>query len=269
MPKKVYEENKISAIAQAIRQKTGTDTTYTTSEMPSGINEVYQKGEEEMLDSMWEALQGGGKRTDYTSSFFNFTKYTKKTFKPKYDICPTNAYEWTFYNLQGDKSLLLVEGQVNMKELEEERGIKFDFSKCTNFQQAFCNGLFSELNVIDISRATNLIYAFYGGYLGVDEMKLKRIERLICSENTAFHTGSFTLNQKLYYIGFEGVVGTSINLQHSPLTVESINKLFACLKDYSTLGGTYTVTLKADRENMLTAEEKAVATNKGWTLVWS
>lgn len=272
--RKVYEEEKISAIADAIREKTGSAKTYTTTEMPNGINEVYQKGEEVMLDAMWEAIQGGGKRTNYSSNFFDYTKYTKRTFKPKYDICPTgaNTYDWTQNNMPGaDKSLLRIEGQVNMKELEEEQGMKFDFSQCTNFTRAFCQGLFDELNVIDVSNATSLIYTFYGGYLNVayDDLKIKRIEHLICSEITTFDTGTFGYADALYYIGFEGVIGKSINLRHSPLTVESMNKLFACLKDYSTIGGSYTVTLKADREAMLTDEEKAVATNKGWTLVWS
>lgn len=271
--RKVYEEEKISAIADAIREKTGSAKTYTTTEMPNGIKEVYKKGEEAMLDAMWEAIQGGGKRTNYDgSSFFNNTKYTKRTFKPKYDICPTGAYDWTQNNMPGaDKSLLRIEGQVNMKELEEEQGMKFDFSQCTNFTRAFCQGLFDELNVIDVSKATSLVYTFYGGYLSGwnEDLWLKRIEHLICSETTAFDTNTFGYASALYYIGFEGVIGKSINLRNSPLTVESMNKLFACLKDYSTIGGSYTVTLKADRETMLTDEEKAVATNKGWTLVWS
>jgi hypothetical protein len=273
MAKKVYEEEKISAIAQAIRQNTGTDNTYTTSEMPNGINEVYQKGEEAMLDSMWEALQGGGTRTLYNASFFDNTTFTKKTFKPKYDIRPAgaNCYAWT-QKAVPDKEKIRAEGQVNMAELEKERGIVFDFSNVTNFTNAFSGGLFSHLSTIDLKSATVLNMAFYGGYLSgsYNDLMTKRIERLICYETNNFaNINCFDYQYRIEYIGFEGVVATSIDLGTCPLTVESINKLFACLKDYSTLGGTYTVTLKADRENMLTAEEKAVATNKGWTLVWN
>ena len=64
-------------------------------------------------------------------------------------------------------------------------------------------------------------------------------------------------------------IAKSIAFQHSPLNVPTMNRIIACLKDYSSIGGTYTLTLKKDRETMLTDEEKAVATNKGWTLVWS
>lgn len=44
MAKKVYEEANIAAIAQKIRDKAEIDTTYTTAEMPNGIDEVYEKG---------------------------------------------------------------------------------------------------------------------------------------------------------------------------------------------------------------------------------
>lgn len=270
MAKKVYEEEKISAIAQAIRQNTGTDNTYTTSEMPNGINEVYQNGEKAMLNAMWEALQGGGRRTNYSSSFFEGTTFTKKTFKPIYDIRPTSCNLWT-RDAVPDKAKIRAEGQVNMIELEKEQGIVFDFSNVTNFTNAFSGGLFSHLSTIDLKSATVLTMIFYGGYLSGqnEDLWLKRIERLICYETNDLSQNCFHYQRSLTYIGFEGVIGKSVNLAHCPLVVESINKLFACLKDYSEIGGTYTVTLRADRENMLTAEEKAVATNKGWTLVWS
>ena len=50
MAKKLYEESRIAAIAEKIREKTGTDETYTTAEMPSGVEAVYEAG----------AASGGG-----------------------------------------------------------------------------------------------------------------------------------------------------------------------------------------------------------------
>lgn len=47
MVKKVYEESKIAAIAEKIRSKTGGTETYTTAQMPSGVDTVYAKGETE------------------------------------------------------------------------------------------------------------------------------------------------------------------------------------------------------------------------------
>ena len=44
MAKKFYEEENIRAIAAKIREKTGSATSYTTEEMPLGIEEVYNAG---------------------------------------------------------------------------------------------------------------------------------------------------------------------------------------------------------------------------------
>lgn len=44
MAKKAYEESRIAAIAHKIRERTGGDETYTTAEMPGGIDTVYESG---------------------------------------------------------------------------------------------------------------------------------------------------------------------------------------------------------------------------------
>ena len=46
MAKKMYEENRIAAIAEKIREHTKAETKYTTAEMPSGVDEVYTAGVE-------------------------------------------------------------------------------------------------------------------------------------------------------------------------------------------------------------------------------
>lgn len=44
MAKKKYEEANIQAIGTAIREKTGTDKTYKTKDMASGVGEVFEAG---------------------------------------------------------------------------------------------------------------------------------------------------------------------------------------------------------------------------------
>lgn len=98
--------------------------------------------------------------------------------------------------------------------------------------------------------------------------RLKTIKKIFMAEHITA-TSWFTNCTSLENITFDGVIGESIDFSYSPLTVESMLSVIEHLKDYSAEGGTYTVTFKADRETMLTAEEKAVATNKGWTLLWN
>jgi len=50
MAKKVYEEKKIKAIADKIREKTGENATYKTSQMPDGIENVFTAGQNSMID---------------------------------------------------------------------------------------------------------------------------------------------------------------------------------------------------------------------------
>ena len=231
-----------------------------------GYSDGETNGKSENLRAMWEAIQNGGARTDY-SGLLNHTILSKSTFKPIYDISltGTQAYNW-MNNYPGSSNfdILATDGQVNMKELEEEQGIAFSFSGCTNMTKTFSGGLFSELNVIDISQATNLAYTFYGGYFANVALRLKRIEKLICSETTTFTTTTFQHATKLEYIGFEGVIASSINLSSCPLVPESIRLAINCLKDLT--GTTLTLTLGTDNLNKLSDAEKAIATERGWTL---
>lgn len=59
MARKVYDEEKIRAIAEKIRECAGTKETFTTEEMPSGVDKVYNAGVEAGKS------QGGGKPTLY------------------------------------------------------------------------------------------------------------------------------------------------------------------------------------------------------------
>ncbi len=98
--------------------------------------------------------------------------------------------------------------------------------------------------------------------------QLKTIKKIVMVEHV--NASSWFYNCKaLENITFEGVIGKNIDFSYSPLTSQSMLSVIEHLKDYSNDGGTFTVTFKADRETMLTDEQKAVATNKGWSLVWN
>lgn len=198
----------------------------------AGINNGIEQGEQDGIIAMWEAIQQGGKRTNY-EYLCRHMGFTKKNFKPIYDIKldGANAYSWTQTVCSQNKKLLIDEGTVNMKELEEEQGMRFDFSECTNLSLAFTGGLFTVLNVIDAQKASTLDYAFYNGYISgtYEQLMLKRIERLICSEITGFGSMTFGYCSQLEYIGFEGVIAKNIDVSSCPLIKESITKLFNTL----------------------------------------
>lgn len=98
---------------------------------------------------------------------------------------------------------------------------------------------------------------------------LVTIRKLSVIESVTFSADCFAKCTALENVTFEGVIGNNISFAESPLSVASMNNIISCLKDYSSASGTHTVTFRADRDTMLTAAEKAVATEKGWTLVWA
>lgn len=210
---------------------------------------------EKHYDEFWDIFQDYGNRTNYNSGFG--LGWTKKNFKPKYDIKPTFAYQ---FNQSGSYEQLLREGQVVMKELEEEQGITFDFSKCPNLTQLNAGLLFSELNVIDMASATSTAdLIFYCGYTSGstrEQLALRRIERLILYDINKFSSNSFGYAVGLEYVGFEGVLATSgLNLSYSTkLNKESHIKLINTLS--STTSG-LSVTLSK------TAVNKAFETSSG------
>lgn len=213
----------------------------------------YTEGKQAEYDRFWDTYQQNGNRTNYETAFAG-EGWTNETFKPKYSMQPINTY-MMFRNSQitGDFVKLL-----------EGLNITLDISKCRNSNYMFYGTKFERLGVISCISGSSIAYAF------AHSTQLKTIDKLILNEagSTAF-TSTFDGCSRLENITVEGAIGNNISLHVSPLTVASMNSIISCLKDYSATGGTHTLTFKADRETMLTDEEKAAATGKGWTLVWN
>lgn len=221
---------------------------------------VYAAGEDNTLREVWEALQMGGQRSNYTS-LCNHTCWTPKTFKPIYDIEVTSGYLFGELSISDDYvETLKREGQISIKELEEEQGITFAFLG-GNCDKVGVHPMFREYNFVDISTAASLNFAFYGGYLTNDRKVLlpTRIERLICSETTPFKTTTFQYAYGFEYIGFEGTIGKTLNLIHSPLIPESMKKAILCLKNFSGTGSEYTCSIKFSDECWAALEADSTA----------
>lgn len=234
------------------------------------------EAEAKALDDMWDYIQQFGARTNY--DYLGRIYWTRKNFKPNYSFNATGAYYMFESVAKKHEELLINDGQIVMKELEVERDIVFDFSRVTNMTRAFAGSPFSELNVIDISSATSLLYAFYGGYWSGESFKLKRIERLICSENTTFDNTTFQYSNMLTYIGFEGIIAKNgLNISWSTkLDKESHVKLVNILSS-TTSGLSVTVSLIAINKAFETNEGandgstsqewlNLIATKSNWTI---
>ena len=198
-------------------------------------------------DHFWDIYQQNGSRTDYTCAFTGAWK--SEIFKPKYDIKPTGAYMMFRYN-----PIL-----ADWVELFDTLGVTLDFSNCTNLQYCFYGVCAYRLGVINLSKATS-INSIFGSI-----PYLHTIDKVIVSESTsALEFGC----PKLVNITFEGVIAKNIKFTGTNnLSHDSIMSVINVLKDIKGTGTTLTATFGETNLAKITDAEKAIATERGWTLV--
>lgn len=63
--KYAVDDTRMTAIANAVRAKTGKTDTMTVDEIPTEVAAVYDKA----IDDMWEMIQAHGTRTDWKWAF--------------------------------------------------------------------------------------------------------------------------------------------------------------------------------------------------------
>ena len=252
---------KMTAIADNIREKTGGTEILTLDEMANGINEVYEAGKKTEHDAFWDSFQYYGQRKYYTYGFYfseTLTDYwvpvwTDENFKPKYDIIANGSMEKMFFNCDF----------TDFKGILEKQGIVLDTSGAYNVKEAFsrCKKL-TRLPVLNFSKAGALDSTFEFCY------KLESIDKIILN-NKGTHTFVWPFNScsSLKEIRIEGVIGTNISLKHSPLlSVESMKSIISCLKDYAGAADEYkyTVTFKAAAFETIESSSETPPSGSTW-----
>ena len=218
---------------------------------------VYEAGKQKEWSDFWDVFQNYGKLQKYDSVFRNvdyldYNSWRKETLRPKYDVIPTSA-DRTFYG---------VKGITDLGEHFRELGVKLDFSKTTTFNACFCYGDWVTLPVIDASNASGNGISGMCNYCS----DLETIEKLIMSEKTKIPSNPFVSCSKLKNIVIDGIIAASISFSNSPLTRESALSVINHLKDVKDTGTTLTVTFSSTTKALLTDEDKAIATQRGWTI---
>lgn len=75
---------KMTSIADNIREKTGVSEPLSLEDMASGINEVFEAGKKAEYDAFWDTFQNYGNRTNYLSAFSQ--GFPNDAYNPKYDL---------------------------------------------------------------------------------------------------------------------------------------------------------------------------------------
>lgn len=245
---------KMTAIANEIRAKTGGEEKLNLDQMASSIDEVYEAGYEKGELTFWEEYLKNGSRTNFQYSFAGIG-WTDNTFKPNRNLM-VKASSYMFHG-----SLI-----TNLKALTEKLGITIDFSQCTSFTYTFGNANITDIGVVDV-RSTSVSLQ----YFAYNSKGLKNFEKLIVNENNVFSSTAFQGTDNLVEIRFEGVIGKNgLNLQWSKkLSHDSLVSIIDCLQDKSgdTSGTEWVVKVGTDNCAKLTEEDLSKIQKKGWFFI--
>lgn len=110
---------KMTAIANAIREKTGGTDLLTLDGMAESIPQVFQAGKNAEYDMFWDSIQQNGNRQDYWGTF---AFWADEIFKPKYPI-KTNSANYLFYHC-GAANIpeITITGSTLINTFENSRG---------------------------------------------------------------------------------------------------------------------------------------------------
>lgn len=217
--------------------------TFVTDNPDVNLTVTYHKsyGSQTEYDRFWNEYQDNGYRTNYSNSFFG-ANWNDRTYKPKYKVVAT-----------GDATQMYRNSYIS-------RLTNVDTSGAANVYYLIWNATRLEyIDKLDFSSATNTNGAI--AHCGM----LHTIGELVSSENTVWHNQTFTTLAKLENLTLKGVIATNFTCTIATLTHDSLMSIINCLKDYGTTA-THTCTLGTTNLAKLTDSEKAIATQKGWTL---
>lgn len=234
---------------------------YSEEELNEARQESYEQGmeqgEQTEYDRFWDSYQNYGNRNIYRYAF-SHEGWNDETFKPKYDIRPIGSSQvngYTFYKCE----------ITDLKAILDERNVKLDYSKSLTHIYEFYNSTITRLPTIDFSSAAGNISSTMS-----DCSQLVEIEKIIIADNGSYFNNTFKNCTSLEKVTFEGVLAVNgLNLQWSPLNIESLRSIISCLKDYSTYTGStvYKVTVGSANLAKLTTEDLENIQAKGWQFV--
>lgn len=236
MANKLYDENSVKAVADAIRAKNGSTEQYRLADMPQAIENIQTTPD----GNCWDYLDS------FKISPFAETGETLNVVIPKYVTTLNKTFACDYSTQGGDYKTVIIEKpdeaeypittmttMFDYNYKVENVYLNIDTSKVKNFQWFIGNHIRNIYGDFDLSSATNLNGAFTGQQLRV-----------------------ITFNPETIHISV-----TFYNAPH--LTDESIQSIINGLAQVTTA---QTLTLHASVKAKLTEEQIATINEKGWTL---
>lgn len=229
---------------------------------------VYDAGKTKEWNDFWDSYQQNGERTLYHAAFGN-NGWTDITFKPKYDIRPERTCLDIFRYAQ----------ITNLAAILIKQKVKLNTSKATNLQQFIQWSTITHVGTIDCTGLTELDLKNSFARCPIktiEQLRLKPDIKYTTTFYLATELENLSISDK--YGGFIGgyfdgtgtaynelpVIGNDLNLSDcTKLTHTSLVSVICALANDGT---THTLTLGTTNLAKLSDAEKAMATQKGWTL---
>lgn len=239
----------LASLANAIRAKTGKTDTLGIEDMAAEQDAVFDAGKDAYYDVIWDCIQNKGVATYERIGMFSGESWNDDTFKPKYDIVASASSQYLF-----KKSRI-----TDLAGILERQGKALDTSDATNVFELFRESTVTRIPTIDARKATDFKQVF------LRCASLVSIEKLIVPAGVNYNN-SFDGCSNLVDLTIGGAIGTStFNVSAcTKLTHDSLMSIINALE--AKTSGTWTVTLGTTNLAKLTDAEKAIATQKGWTL---
>lgn len=247
--KYTIEDITLTAVADKLREKTGTAEAITPEEMPDKVDEVFEAGEKSEWDRFWDMVQANGTRENYS---YAFSRWSAEYIRPKHKITQATNINSIFYDTP------------NLKKIE---GAYFDLSQMPGSLSAnYAFGTCAKLeHMEDIQLpALNSYNSTWSSDPSLHTIDVVRVKKETNFVNTFYWCTA------LENLTIEGVIGQNgIDVaQSKKLTHDSLMSIINALADYSTdtSGTVWKVTLGGTNLDKLTEEEIGVAEAKGWVL---
>lgn len=268
---------KMTAIADAIRGKTGATESLTLDDMATEIPEVYEAGKDEINKAWWATqIQGStiNPKTDWQYAFYCCDLSFIGGFNPYETIRPKQATSMfhsarnigtitknmlnTSNITSASKMFYQVRGGVEIEEL--------DFRKLTDLNQIFYNA--RDIRIGKLILKEDGTQTFTSTFFSTAYIEIDAIEGVIGKSI------AFTYNSTLTREGMVGKPATTEQIETGKnlFTVNGAvyyGGLFGALKNFvkEGLGNTATISLPETPKGLLTDEEISVVTETlGWTI---
>ncbi|MBR6794413.1 MAG: hypothetical protein IKM48_08685 [Clostridia bacterium] len=231
-----------------------------------GVSVTSKSGYDEGRDVEWWRDYQGVDDTDATYLAFLFAGYRwgETTFTPQFDIKsnhPTTTALATQMFYQHNANGTPYDMVEHLKKLD----VVLDTSKFAAMGQCFRYAAISRLGIIDttaLSSKSNSANLFANS-------KLVTIDVIVMKTRTFDWNGNeFSGCNLLEHLTIEGEIGNNgLSFSDCPLDHDSLMSIIDHLKDFSGTGETRSITFGATNLAKLSDADKAIATQKGWTLL--